>query len=374
LAARGETLPDGIEVPGVDAAADGSFPNPLFIPVRRMQGDAVGNDPGWADPTDALQRPHFANQEDTGRVSFGGGVLEQPNNKGLFHDQAREIGQLDAQPHGSVHMRVHGAMALFQTAALDPIFWMHHCNVDRMWETFARDLGHGYPFAGGAQAGVGTAAHESWVAQKFRFLRPDNALREWSAPELLDVAALGYTYDTTAAPPLPLAAHIPDGAEDQPFGLEVSVPEPIAAAEAIEVSGVRVEVRIAGTADADLTVAAFPAEARWVLRFDGIRCQAPAPTSFGVYLGLADDEEANRTDLVHYAGLISLFGVFEASRDDGSAPGDGARRLLDVTTQVREQADTLRPLDAPVRLVAVDSDREVAEAHITVDRLTLEFA
>ncbi len=35
--------------------------------------------------------------------------------------------------HGSVHVWVGGLMSDPSTAAADPIFWMHHCNLDRLW-------------------------------------------------------------------------------------------------------------------------------------------------------------------------------------------------------------------------------------------------
>ena len=36
-------------------------------------------------------------------------------------------------PHGSVHVTVGGQMASVSYAAFDPIFYLHHCNVDRVW-------------------------------------------------------------------------------------------------------------------------------------------------------------------------------------------------------------------------------------------------
>jgi Common central domain of tyrosinase/Polyphenol oxidase middle domain len=37
-------------------------------------------------------------------------------------------------PHGSLHTTVNGDMAVVSTAARDPVFWLHHANIDRMWE------------------------------------------------------------------------------------------------------------------------------------------------------------------------------------------------------------------------------------------------
>jgi tyrosinase len=374
LPLRGETLPAGVTVPGVTAAADGSFPNPLFNPTR-LGPDEPGplDSVTWASATAALLRPHYANQEDTGRVSFGGGVIENPGNAALFHDAATELGQLDAQPHGSVHVHVHGTMALFQTAALDPVFWMHHCNVDRLWETYADDLGHGYPFVNGV--GTGTPAHASWTGQQFRFLRPDAGIRTWTAPDVLDIKSLGYAYDTTAPPLLPaVPPPPPPGSGVGPFGVEVSVPEPVAEAGPVSLSGEQ-DVTVSGGAEGDqgLGVDAFPEGSQWLLRFEGIRSTGPAPTSYQVYLGLEPGAEADPDDAGHYAGLLSLFGVYEASRDDGSSAGDGQRRRLDVTSLVSAQAG-FRPLATSVRLSPLDPGRDVPGAPVSIERITLEFA
>jgi tyrosinase len=372
LPLQGDTLPDDVTVPGVEARADGTFPNPLFNLTR--QGPDPRSGAGWATATRALLRPHYANQQDTGRVSFGGGVLEDPNNPAVFHDSANEIGQLDAQPHGSTHVEVGGTMAQFETAALDPVFWMHHCNVDRLWETYANELGHDYPFRNGR--GVGTAAHHSWKSQQFRFRRTDGSTTVWTAPEVLDIQSLGYAYDTTAPPPLPPPPVTgPPGSEVDPFGLDVAAPEPVAeAGPVVPLADLEFAVSGGEGSDPDLGVDAFPSGAQWVLRFDGIRATGPTATSYDVFLGLDPDATADPADAEHHVGLLTLFGVYEASRDDGTSAADGQRRQLDVTTQVAAQAATLRPMAARVRLRATNPGRDLAGVGLTIERVTLEFA
>ena len=41
-------------------------------------------------------------------------------------------GEVEYGPHNGVHVALGGTMGTF-TSPLDPVFWMHHCNVDRLW-------------------------------------------------------------------------------------------------------------------------------------------------------------------------------------------------------------------------------------------------
>lgn len=374
---RGATLPSGVDVPGVEPDADGSVPNPLFDPTRLMTGDPNASGvPGaehWADASDALTRPHFAVRQDTGLVSFGGGYLEDtaPTN---FH-RSNEPGMLDQQPHGSVHMQVHGSMAIFLTAGLDPVFWAHHANVDRLWETYARDLGHGYPFS--PRPAASSPPQQSWESQPFRFLRPDGEVAEWTAATVIDIAALGYAYDSITAPQLlPTPGGPPSGSQEDPFGFaeEAAAPEPVAAA---------LHVPLARTADAQLSgadpnagefgfAADVPEGGRWLLRLDGIRALSPAPTSYQVYLGLGPGAPADPSNRAHYVGLLSLFGVYEATLDDGTSAASGQLRVFDVTDQVRQLGPDFDPLHPTVRFVPLNPDRDLEGAEMSIERVTLE--
>ena len=63
--------------------------------------------------------------------SFGG--IARPN-----PEQAYDNNALEDTPHGPVHNYVGGGgdMSDFETAGRDPIFFAHHGNLDRLWETW----------------------------------------------------------------------------------------------------------------------------------------------------------------------------------------------------------------------------------------------
>ena len=50
---------------------------------------------------------------------------------------AGTTGQLEGSPHNYIHNGfVQGNMAKLGSAALDPIFWLHHANIDRLWSVW----------------------------------------------------------------------------------------------------------------------------------------------------------------------------------------------------------------------------------------------
>lgn len=363
LALRGPELPDGLEIPGLEADPGGEpLVNPLYEPSRI--GPAPLTTPpsadDWSDASAALTRHHYATAEDANLVSFAGGY---PEDLTRFHF-AGELGQIDSQPHGTGHVETGGLMGAFSTAGLDPAFWMHHANVDRLWETYAHDLGHGYPFPDGRPAGgIARQAFDAWSTREFRFLRPDGEVATWTAPQVLDTTALGYEYDTTEAPQLNEVIFEPGGQDVDPFGLAPEGFTPVAAASDVGLD-TATTIPLTGGGEEDGSDFVTPA-ARWTLRFDGLRCTAPAVTSYAVYLG----EVADQPDPDRLVGVLSLFGVFEASIE---ANGNlGRSRLLDATGVVRAVPD-FDPFAATLTLVPTSPGRDLGSVGLTVERISLE--
>ncbi len=59
-------------------------------------------------------------------------ILSQTNFL-LFASSASSKGQLESGPHDTTHGGVGGNMGRVATAALDPVFWTHHCMIDYCW-------------------------------------------------------------------------------------------------------------------------------------------------------------------------------------------------------------------------------------------------
>jgi polyphenol oxidase len=116
------------------------------------------------------------------RFSFGG--IARPNPGNAFGNNA-----IEGTPHGPVHNYVGGGgdMSDFETAARDPIFFAHHGNLDRLWETWRAVPGHK-----ATEPQVDAFKQHSFV---FQWL--DGAPIEVPMSDILDTTKLGYTYDYT---------------------------------------------------------------------------------------------------------------------------------------------------------------------------------
>lgn len=93
-------------------------------------------------------------------------------------------GMVEGYGHNYIHELVGGLMKRLTTAATDPIFWLHHCNVDRVWATWhARQAPGVYP--------------ADWTARTLNgFVGGQGEdTGEWRVAGLLETRPLGYGYD-----------------------------------------------------------------------------------------------------------------------------------------------------------------------------------
>lgn len=95
--------------------------------------------------------------------------------------------------HNRVHTWVGGDM-LFGTSPNDPVFFLNHCNIDRIWAEWQEATGIGYEPASGGPPG-----HN--LNDALRFVDPPvPGMPALTPAGSLDFRALGYTYDTLPDP------------------------------------------------------------------------------------------------------------------------------------------------------------------------------
>ena len=103
-------------------------------------------------------------------------------------------------PHGNVHVLVGGPggnMSLVSRAARDPIFWLHHGNIDRLWDRWIN--------MGGGRV---NPTDTTFLDQQYTFADETGGTETIRVGDAIGSAQLGYQYDSE---PGPTAAVMGDG-------------------------------------------------------------------------------------------------------------------------------------------------------------------
>jgi hypothetical protein len=112
--------------------------------------------------------------------------IDSPNGNQGFNPR------LDVNPHFLTHLALGGDMADFATVGGDPLFYLHHANLDRIWESWNR-LGRKNP------------TDPRYLNRKFAY--GDRTGKRVDLPVSAGdrTAQLGYEYDVYEKPPKPRA-------------------------------------------------------------------------------------------------------------------------------------------------------------------------
>ncbi len=103
-------------------------------------------------------------------------------------------GMIEGPYHNMVHVYLGGQMGRVPTAAQDPIFWLHHCNVDRLWSLWMDKMIE----TGKIRQMFPSQDVGSWLALDFKdnFWGPDGKTLSFNTKTSLFTEQLGYNYDT----------------------------------------------------------------------------------------------------------------------------------------------------------------------------------
>lgn len=209
-------------------------------------------------------------------------------------------------------------------AALDPIFWLHHCNIDRLWAVWL-DKGDGRV----------NPSETQWLDQTFAFHDENGAQESRPVSDFLDTTQVGYMYEGI---PAPVAAEEILTARGRGADPAMPDPEMVGASERpLMLTGTPTSV------DVSIDRRAVEARAR-----DRDRAEAAAPQH--VYLNLEDIDAEHAPAVVYevyitadapsleaprYIGNVSFFGiehVGHANHDAGASIG--AEAVTDTWAQL----------------------------------------
>jgi tyrosinase len=309
------TLPVAFRHPTSNGTA-----NPLYVAARNPQINlGLALQPAVTSPAHALSRPAF-----TGVAQFGGGVTPlQP----FSAPPGGNTGQLEYTPHNDVHGTIGGWMGDPGTAAADPIFWLHHSNIDRLWDIWAH-APHTNP------------TKPAWVGQKFSFFDTSGQVVQMTPADVLDITGqLGYTYEI-APPAAPIAPPpAPPAVEDLTLMPPTPEPELVGRSQApVTLVGVPASVTIEIDAQAAHKVQGDqPLPSHVYLSVEEVTGDKNPDAVYGIYLNLPEGAAA-KTAESHHAANLSFFGLQRAQHPLGDEPPHGLAVTKAITSLVRQLA------------------------------------
>jgi tyrosinase len=407
-------LPKVFRDPTTDGKRDGP-PNPLYLPSTVTFEDHARNPQVFPLRDSALNSgltqltPFVASTAALNVIPFTNASPASPRDafggpRACDSMCGCGSGALESIPHNQVHnaiggnavqvgdaLRV-GFMGDVVTAARDPIFWLHHANIDRFWESWLA-----------LKDGRDNPQDDEWLNAEFTFY--DVGPKEKPVPavvtprQLLNTKDLGYEYDkleplpkatpapvlavtgqsvrtlaATPAPPVPKIG-IPDMSHMMEGGIKLSNTRAKSVAVPLQRNVAPDGIRGALAEKADAVGELYVA-------VQGIEFLYQPGVYYDVFLGLPKDEAPTPAS-GHYIGSISLFGVghpgapSHSGADHGRLTRFSVRLRVPVTLRKRLSDEKVDTTKLEVTFVPqsgtepVNKERKPAEPKERTDAVTV---
>ncbi|HEX9935701.1 MAG TPA: tyrosinase family protein, partial [Longimicrobium sp.] len=277
-------------------------------------------------------------------------------------------------PHNRVHSNIGGWMGDPNTAAQDPVFWAHHCNVDRLWE--------GWLALGGGR--VNPTGNTIWMNTPFTFFDVSST----GAPvqvtlrgsQILNIVAqLNYRYDALPNYPCP---NVRDVRRQRVLSAPHLPPPPRAAepnaaqTQGVTLGSAPVSVELAVSGGLREALGTGGGGRRIELRLEGIRVDQNPGVAYHMYLALAPTAAPRTLDAdnphPHYVGTLDFFEIISRLKHDRDAAANGHTVAADVTDVVREIGGRLTGERLTVTFIPEGpGDRPQAAAQTRIARVLL---
>ena len=311
-----------------------TVPNPLRVEARRVQYN-------------------------NGSAGLGNGVVQHFERDELPPPTSSFAPGSRSTPHGGVHCTLtqggcgNGLMGKQEVAALDPIFYLHHAGIDRLYDCWLKVNENGRLPTG-----------STILNRTYAFVDADGSVVTRRVRDMLRTSQLG-NYSYTAGAGCPAASPLAMVAEG-PTELERGVTDVTIGAEAP--AGMSAE-----EAAAQFAPAARPA----IVRINGVKAEQTPGVLYNVYL-------ANPRGDRELIGLIDFFATGETGEPAHAAHGGGGGRdfEFDATDAVQvlglERNSRFRLIFEPTTGLDTSTPEEAAEeitpgAHVTFRRAWLEW-
>jgi len=134
---QGDTLPEAFSLPTINDSANPLFDSPIVLSPPQVPNPVnirTSRNPSSELPAFSFPRADVNND---GRATLGelvNYIVNEVTSYDVFNDMLESI-------HDQLHVYVGGTMGNTTYAAYDPIFYSHHCMIDRIWALWQQKNG-----------------------------------------------------------------------------------------------------------------------------------------------------------------------------------------------------------------------------------------
>ena len=254
--------------------------------------------------------------------------------------------ELEASPHGAVHGDVGGFsgwMAYIPTAAKDPIFYLHHANIDRLWDLWLAQLG----------GRSDPTSDATWTSQIYHFYDENGSPVSMTPCDILNAATqLNYKYQGEPAQVVQNCGGIPLWVFTYFVLLNIQFPP-----NPIGPDPYFVPVDISSIEQRLMTILKNPLQEVF-LELDGVQTAKPPGATWEVYVGLPAGVAPDPTS-PFYVGKLALFGRgVKSDFTHGFQPATLRFNATKALRTVVNSGGTSAPLSFFARGIVVDGKQQ----------------
>lgn len=260
--------------------------------------------------------------------------------------------QLQSQPHGVMHCAVGKNcvlpdMGFVPIAGLDPVFYMHHANIDRLWQCWLNKKANGQPITlEWAKKNLGMP--DSWYDTRYTFADENGNKVTMSIADVFTPGKIPVRYTNENACKVEAPVMSSKGAEKA--NLFKMNHKPVSSNKSIKLMGVTQKVALAPQTASflensnQLTQTTLSSGQTYLI-LDNVQMIGNPNLTYKIYLS-----PKNQPEQKIYVATINYFGVLD--HDHGGHPGHIGQLVYQVSDQVKQLG--MPADDLEVQFVATD--------------------
>ncbi|SJM91921.1 conserved exported hypothetical protein [Crenothrix polyspora] len=291
-----------------------------------------------------------------------------------FTNFTRFSNQLEQQPHGAMHCGTGSScrapdIGLVPLAGLDPVFYMHHANIDRLWQCWLNREAHNQTIdLAWAKANLGMP--DSWYQTSYKFVDENGNVVSMKIADVFTPGVIDTHYDkeTNCVTSLP-SPQLPAVKAIAPMKLI-----PMSNTKATVLKGNAVTIPLQASSDTHPfsispgVMGVKKGNAQLII--ENVDVQGDPEVTYNIYISSKRDPK--RTV---YIATLNYFGILEPthsehSQPNANAPGNVGTLTYDVQEELSELGLT-STADVEVRFVPSNFVTEAVKAHTTEGSVTV---